>query len=147
MITLPGFSSATSLLCLYYLFKYWKANASHYIITGFTITLSLYNFVTALLRAQAGYWDDCSTFSALSVQLTRPDISEPIAPRTDIAIPVGLVPLFLWLSDAFLVGCTSILWHKWLFTKTHIVVPGLGCLDSPPSLHSAACCCVRDLRR
>ena len=154
---LPGFSSATSLLCLYYLFKHWKSNASHYTITSFTVVLSLYNIVAAVLRSQAGYWDDCSSGgTSESVHLTSPDSdsgyrSHLLNPGTplpgpSLSLSLAQVPVFLWFSDAFLVSCFNPLLRP-AFHPNHIVISGLGSLDPSSGLCSNTSCYIHGLRR
>jgi hypothetical protein len=104
-----GFSSATSFLCLYYLIRNRRANPSNHIITAFTTLIMLYNTAAVALRACTIYWSACTSPVFPSVQTTPfPLALKNVVPRVaDLTVGYLYVPLFLWISDAFLVGLTS----------------------------------------
>jgi hypothetical protein len=131
-----------SLLCLYYLFKNRKGNI-HAIVTGFSVAISSYNCAIFALRWATiiahGRLSTCPNinnlglFSAFIVSASNPNNSfddDQVSPL----ISDALIPIFLWISDAFLV-CYNILLTSFLFADHIMCIPALPCLgymDRPP---------------
>jgi hypothetical protein len=73
---------------------------SHYIVAGFTFILLLYNISVAALRTASMFWSVC--FEDVSLYLLlQPGDGSLVA---EYILAAAYVPVFLWMSDAFLVS-------------------------------------------
>ena len=109
-----------SYIPLHYLFKTWRNNTSHIIVTGFTVLISLFNIAIFVLKAfaMANYARDalCPTSAdyggIIAIELqSKISVMEQSNARSfsklnliDIGLSLSLVPTFRWILDAFLVS-------------------------------------------
>src|ERR1700754_567024 len=134
---LSGISLTVSLVCLYYLFKNWKANWAHRVITAFSSIITMWNIASFILRANALRQNIefifClgSSDNFLGTYFTGHS-------KVDSALKIAFVPAFLWLTDAFLVSNLHFLnLHKQM-TLT-VALSYLGDLVPKESLRFASC--------
>jgi hypothetical protein len=111
-----------SLLCLGYLFKNWRRTSSHLITTVFTLLISTYNIVvfgmrtatvigmvTLLMCPSMANVAEEFTFHFVTpgavLQLNGGPLGVALSPIYG-NLSISVIPAFLWISDAFLVGAS-----------------------------------------
>lgn len=103
---LKGFSMAGSTLCLYYLITNWKPATNHYIITTFSVILTSFNIVALVFKAisvklhiiSVQCFPDAQSQTDIPFQLSFDHLT------SNVVLSILFLPLFLWISDAFLVS-------------------------------------------
>ena len=151
----------TSILSLYYLFKKRQKTASHLIVTGFTIATTAFNIVviglriaTIVLYTKATVCPGGAFAGLLAFQVSSlPSfwdlslVNEALFNATQISY--SLIPVFLWVTDAFLVSLlprsippsslTTVpkLYHQlyrawviWIHNRKYVLIPALVFLAS-----------------
>jgi hypothetical protein len=124
------------MVCLYYLFKNWRQDFGHYIVTAFSLAITLYNIATFVLKSMTItrhlYVLVCGTEYLGTFQLG--DLFEQSLKLANV-----FVPTFLWITDGFLVRSPLIYvdgyrqsrlqlyrtWVIWFQRRTYILFPAL----------------------
>jgi len=122
-VTLFGISLTVSLLCLYYLFKNWKQDLGHYVVTAFSLSITLCNIAAFVLKAMTVTHHlhvlVCGTDFLPTFQVGDFEGSEKLANV--------FVPTFLWITDGFLLYRTWVIWFQ---RRIFILIPALVYLAS-----------------
>jgi len=130
-----GLSVAVSLVSLHYLVTRWKKTTSHLVVAIFTFFISALNCVIFGLRAGA-ILVDVTEIVCSEALLIQPRSAFLLEPRysgsesqadSDNALSLSLIPLFLWMSDAFLLYRA---WVIWIYHRKYTILPGLVFLAS-----------------
>jgi len=118
-----GVSLTVSLLCLYYLFKNWKQDPGHYVVTTFSSILTLFNIIAFVLKSMTTVKHlhvlVCGTEFLPTFQVGEFEASDKFSNV--------LVPAFLWVTDGFLLYRT---WVVWFQRRNFIIIPALVYLAS-----------------
>jgi len=145
-----GLSLIPCFISLHYLFRNWKHNISHIVVTVFTVVISAFNiaifglrvltmgtyFLDSLCPSQAGP-DGISpalAFTLTSVFIKFIHLGSPSESSDSFAVvsegaglSLSLIPMFLWISDAFLLYRT---WIIWVHHRKYTSLPALVYLAS-----------------
>jgi len=128
-----GISLIASILCLVYLLKLWKKTSSHLTVITFTILVSFMNIALFGIRAASVAADirslNCPSGGFVSLALTPIDNLRASYLGTGgyRGLSLTAVPIFLWISDAFLLYRA---WVIWIRRRKYVTIPALAFLAS-----------------
>lgn len=111
-----GISLVASFFSLFFLAKRWKKTSSSLALTAFCLLITSFNIVIFVLKAITIVTKVKSTMCPSRSNIAL-DYNLPFTSRFDnslayefLTLSVTIVPVFLWVSDAFLVYRTWIIW-------------------------------------